>query len=145
MRSRQPGKLSLTIRSARRAALFATDDLGFRVALATLLAVGAMFGVWAVDLTLKDAHMIPAGNVPAASQTLVPAVLATPVQEVAASRVYVVRRGDTLRGLAARAYGDESLWRLIYDANRDRVANPASLLIGTRLRIPDRSAATDAP
>jgi nucleoid-associated protein YgaU len=33
-------------------------------------------------------------------------------------------------------YGDESLWRRIYRANRDRLRTPGALRIGMELRIP---------
>lgn len=131
-------KTLVTAQGVRRAALFATEDIAFRVVLATLLAIGAMFGLWAVVLTSRDAPLVPAQNIPAAQGTVAPTGAATPVEAVVASRVFVVRRGDTLRRVAAQAYGDESLWRLIYDANRDRINDPENLLIGTRLRIPDR-------
>ena len=52
-------------RRDRRVARSATDGLGFRLVLATLLAIGAMFGAWALDLTLRDALLSPAANVPA--------------------------------------------------------------------------------
>jgi hypothetical protein len=48
----------------------------------------------------------------------------------------VVRRGDTLSGLAQLHYGDWRLWPLIWDQNRAAVgAQPSMLRIGTRLRL----------
>jgi nucleoid-associated protein YgaU len=49
---------------------------------------------------------------------------------------YLVRRGDTLRLIAVRVYGDEELWRRIFDANRRLLASPADLVPGMELRIP---------
>jgi prophage tail gpP-like protein len=50
---------------------------------------------------------------------------------------YTVRPGDTLQKIAAIAYGNQSLWRLIYDANRDTVgASPDMLIPGQTLFIP---------
>jgi nucleoid-associated protein YgaU len=103
-----------------------------------LLAIAAMFGAWALDLTLKDGLLIPAVNVSVPQQTIAPTPTATTRADLAASAVYVVKRGDTLRNVAQRLYHDESRWRLIYEANRQRVADPENLLIGTRLEIPDR-------
>jgi nucleoid-associated protein YgaU len=51
---------------------------------------------------------------------------------------YTVQMGDTLCGIAARPgiYGDARQWRRIYDANRDRISNPALLQPGWQLTIP---------
>jgi nucleoid-associated protein YgaU len=50
-----------------------------------------------------------------------------------------VAEGDTLATIAARFYGDESLWRPIYDANRSLIGdNPDNVKIGTTLRIPPK-------
>ena len=47
--------------------------------------------------------------------------------------------GDTLATIAARFYGDETLWRRIYDANRTQIGdNPDNVKIGTTLRIPPK-------
>gem|GEM_PF-79628 len=51
-------------------------------------------------------------------------------------RRHVVLRGDTLFGLAQRYYGDRARWRDIYNANRDRLPNENSLVVGMELRIP---------
>jgi hypothetical protein len=50
--------------------------------------------------------------------------------------VYTVRRGDTLRGIAARVYGDAERWRRIFRANRRLLDSPEDLLPGMELRIP---------
>jgi hypothetical protein len=47
---------------------------------------------------------------------------------------YVVRRGDTLPGVAAQMYGDAALWRIIAVAND--VVDPRRLDPGARLTIP---------
>ena len=46
----------------------------------------------------------------------------------------VVKRGDSLAGIAAESYGDPSMWRLIADANR--LDDPRRLEIGSVLHIP---------
>jgi nucleoid-associated protein YgaU len=48
----------------------------------------------------------------------------------------VVRRGDTLRSIAARFYGDEGRWADLYRANRKAIDDPDSLEVGTSLTIP---------
>lgn len=50
---------------------------------------------------------------------------------------YTVKRGDTLSSIAATMYGSPALWRLIADANR--LDDPRSLSVGTRLAIPEKS------
>jgi nucleoid-associated protein YgaU len=52
------------------------------------------------------------------------------------TREHVVVRGDTLAGIAKEYYGRETAWRVIYEANRDRLANPHKLKLKMRLRIP---------
>ena len=52
-------------------------------------------------------------------------------------RTYVVRKGDSLYGLARRFYnGDHTKWRGIWEANRTRVPDKDVLPVGTRLIIP---------
>lgn len=50
------------------------------------------------------------------------------------ARTYVVKRGDTLSGIAASHYGDASKWRGIAAANR--ITNPRTLQPGTPLALP---------
>jgi nucleoid-associated protein YgaU len=49
---------------------------------------------------------------------------------------HVVRRGDTLSGIAAREYDDPREWRRIADANADRLAAVRELPPGLELEIP---------
>ena len=51
-------------------------------------------------------------------------------------KVIVVRPGDTLGTLAAKYLGNALKWKVIYEANRDRLSDPDIVPIGTRLRIP---------
>jgi LysM repeat protein len=52
-------------------------------------------------------------------------------------RQYVIQRGDTLSGIAARqsTYGNSLLWPLIWDANREQVPNPDRIRAGMTLKI----------
>jgi nucleoid-associated protein YgaU len=53
-------------------------------------------------------------------------------------RVHVVKKGDTLFGLARQYYnGDLAQWQRIYDANRDKIRNKDTIKIGQELVIPD--------
>lgn len=47
-----------------------------------------------------------------------------------------VKSGDTLTSIAEEVYGDANKWRLIYEANQDKIEDPRELLAGTKLTIP---------
>jgi nucleoid-associated protein YgaU len=50
---------------------------------------------------------------------------------------YVTKAGDTLSGIAERLYGDGSLWRKIYDANKMVIGpDPDKLGFDLTLKIP---------
>ncbi|HUU82160.1 MAG TPA: LysM peptidoglycan-binding domain-containing protein [Phycisphaerae bacterium] len=53
-------------------------------------------------------------------------------------RTYVVRKGDTLMGIADRLLGDWKRWREILELNRDRLAQAERLRIGMVLKVPPR-------
>jgi len=53
-------------------------------------------------------------------------------------KVYVVRKGDTLIGIARQVYGDAALYPKIYEANKDVLSSlNARLYPGMRLRLPE--------
>jgi nucleoid-associated protein YgaU len=52
-----------------------------------------------------------------------------------------VKKGDTLYSIARSQYQDESAWKQIYDANRDRLGNPGDVRAGMKLTIPPAGAA----
>jgi len=49
---------------------------------------------------------------------------------------YTVETDDTLYGIARKYYGNASLWRMIYEANRDQISDPNRVRVGTVLVIP---------
>ena len=49
---------------------------------------------------------------------------------------YTVVAGDSLSRIAKRRYGKGSMWKLIYEANRDKIENPDLIYPGQVLRIP---------
>ena len=73
--------------------------------------------------------VLPVGTLPAA----VPSASAR-----SATVTHVVVAGDTLTSIAARAYGDETLWPLIYEANRAVIPDPGALRVCQSLVIPPR-------
>jgi Dyp-type peroxidase family len=60
-----------------------------------------------------------------------------PIQQPIPSRTYVVGQGDDLSKIAQRAYGNESFFRVIYDANKNVIgSNPNAIALGQILYIP---------
>ena len=51
-------------------------------------------------------------------------------------RTYVVRKGDTLSGIAASEMGAQDRWRELFEANRDVLDDPDALHAGQVLQLP---------
>jgi hypothetical protein len=51
-------------------------------------------------------------------------------------RTYTVQPGDTLSVIARQVYGQSTLWRLIFEANRDTLSEPGRIYPGQVLKIP---------
>ena len=47
-----------------------------------------------------------------------------------------VKAGDSLSKIAKKKYGNANLWKLIHEANKDRIKNPDLIQIGWELKIP---------
>ena len=56
--------------------------------------------------------------------------------EASRERTYVVQYEDSLSKISLKMYGTAVRWRLIFEANRDRLPSANSLKIGMKLRIP---------
>jgi hypothetical protein len=54
----------------------------------------------------------------------------------ATGTLYQIQPGDTLSGLAARFYQDGRLYNRIFEANRDTLRNPHTIIAGQWIRIP---------
>ena len=52
-----------------------------------------------------------------------------------------MHQDSRLAWMAKRYYGDKKYWPYIYDANKDRIANPCRIQVGTPVRIPKLTAA----
>ena len=50
---------------------------------------------------------------------------------------YTVEKGDSLSKIAKRVYGKASLWRAIYEANKDNIKDPDLIYPGQVLRLPE--------
>ena len=51
-------------------------------------------------------------------------------------KTYTVQAGDTLGKIAQEQYGDGSRWTEIYEANKDKIADPNVIKVGLELKIP---------
>ena len=49
--------------------------------------------------------------------------------------------GSRLAWISKKYYGDKVYWPYIYEANKDRIANPSKIQVGTPIRVPKLSAA----
>ncbi|HXV03428.1 MAG TPA: LysM peptidoglycan-binding domain-containing protein [Gaiellaceae bacterium] len=57
---------------------------------------------------------------------------------------YVTQSGDNLTTIAEQFYGDGTLWRKIYDANKKVIGeNPYHIQVGWTLTIPDGETTAD--
>lgn len=61
---------------------------------------------------------------------------ADPASDRERTRIRVVREGETLSQIAAETLGSSRRWRELLEANRDRIADPDRIVVGTELRIP---------
>ena len=51
--------------------------------------------------------------------------------------VYTVRSGDTLSKIAKYVYGDANKYPMIFENNKDQLANPDLIKVGQRLKLPN--------
>ncbi len=66
------------------------------------------------------------------------AILPQPVAPTTppATRVYTVRPGDSLSEIALRLMGSAGRWQQLYELNRNAIANPDAIRVGTVLKVP---------
>jgi nucleoid-associated protein YgaU len=63
----------------------------------------------------------------------------TAVRASGPEQTYTIETGDTLGKVAQKYYGDETLWRKIYDANKAAIGdNPDAIKVGTQIKIPPK-------
>ncbi|HEX6654806.1 MAG TPA: LysM peptidoglycan-binding domain-containing protein [Candidatus Limnocylindria bacterium] len=106
--------------------------------MAVILAVAALVAI-AAAMTLTGAESgAGASSAPPAAARNAAASPTTTHPSLTTVRTHLIQRGDTLRSLARRFYGDEGLWPVLFEANRKRVAAPEDLRIGTEIVVPAR-------
>lgn len=114
-----------------------TEGTAYRVALAVLLAVGISAAVWGIMVTNDDQSLAstePSVQTDAGAAT---SRSPAPTPTLGPQRRYIVRDGDTLSAIALQVYNDETLWRSILEANRDKIPDHENLRVGTDLVIPN--------
>jgi nucleoid-associated protein YgaU len=55
-----------------------------------------------------------------------------------ATKIYVVKAGDSLSKIAKREYGDAGAWKAIFEANKDQIKDPNLIHPGQKLKIPPK-------
>lgn len=86
-------------------------------------------------LKVGDKILLPAKPAPAAPAAGAPGAAAVAL----ATKAYIVQKNDTLIGISKRVYGDASMYRKIYEANKDILSSPnATLHVGQKLRLPEK-------
>ena len=80
-----------------------------------------------LELRIPPAWSVPAAQQPGAGHVIEPGRRPGKVR---------VAPGETLETLAERFYGDRSMATRLYEANRDRLRNPALVVAGMELRLP---------
>ena len=88
-------------------------------------------------LGINEPEQLQPGMVLSLPSNRKPVTARPPAEDAAPTDAfYVVAASDTLSSIAARLLHDRRQWRLIFEANRDRLANPDALPVGVKLRIP---------
>ena len=82
--------------------------------------------------TSKDDEMPDFSGVTGGAST----TAATPEKPAVVYETYTVKAGDSLSKIAKKKYGNANLWKLIFEANKDRIKNPDLIQIGWELKIP---------
>ena len=86
--------------------------------------------------TISEAYAEPAGRITVVKPQVQPEPEPEPQPQPEPEGVYTVVRGDNLSKIAYIQYGDSSMWRVIYEANRDLISNPNQIWPGQVLVIP---------
>ncbi len=61
----------------------------------------------------------------------------SPVETVGNQKIYTVQGGDTLSGISSKVYNTSRHYQKIYEANKDVIADPNTLQVGSKLVMPD--------
>jgi nucleoid-associated protein YgaU len=78
----------------------------------------------------------PGAALPAPKPETPNAAVATAFKRTTAQEQYQVQKGDTLMSIAAANYGTKAAWRLILDANADKIPDKDRIKTGIVLKLP---------
>lgn len=84
------------------------------------------------DLRVGMTLVLPGG----AGGSAAAAAVAEAPRSTGGGKTYKVQSGDTLSRIAERVLGDRDRWNDLYQANRDKLKSPDSLVVGQELRLP---------
>lgn len=88
----------------------------------------------AVSPEAFEKAVLMAGNVAGVSEVKADGLQAPPIQEKV--EYYIIRKGDTLSGIAKQFLGNANDYPKIFEANREVIRNPDLIFIGQKIRIP---------
>jgi nucleoid-associated protein YgaU len=97
-----------------------------------------------IDAILAANPSVDADNLKVGAKLTLPAADGSDIARQPAAKqvtalsgsLYEVKKGDTLSSIARAQLGNASKWKSIYELNRERIADPASIKAGTTLRLP---------
>ena len=102
-----------------------------------LLGAGCFGGGQPATQVTPVGTAIQAPKPPAPSPS--PSPSPSPTRAAGPEQSYTIDSGDTLLSISEKFYGDATLWRKIYDANRAAIGDdPDKLKVGTQIRIPPK-------
>ncbi|MGH3472324.1 MAG: LysM peptidoglycan-binding domain-containing protein [Nocardioidaceae bacterium] len=99
---------------------------------------------WREIAELNEGRVMPDGSRFQNAASILPGwTLLVPDRSPSAQRGHrvIVKGGDTLWGIAQRAYGDGGDWPEVFDANRNKIEDPDLIFPGQRLRVPSQQPA----
>lgn len=82
----------------------------------------------------KEKAVLLAGNVQGVNKVEAEELVAPP-QDIKVE-FYVIKKGDTLSGLAMKYYGNAREYQRIFEANREVIRDPNLIYVGQKIRIP---------
>lgn len=95
--------------------------------------VVSLAGQAATPEALEKAVLM-AGNVLGVSEVNIDGLQAPPIQEKV--EYYVIKKGDTLSGIAKQFLGNANEYPKIFEANREVIRDPNLIFVGQKIRIP---------
>lgn len=118
---------------ARKGRSLYIKGMAFFAALSLFLGIMTISMLPDTEISKKPPTDAP--SLPEPQPAVVP-VAQVPLPEEEPGFVYTIKPGDTLSKIAYNFYGTGSKWDTIYEANREKIANPDIIEQGTEIIIP---------